>query len=110
MEKHEHSDGHSYNFSKPIAELDLYAEGQPIIVNERIFKDRVKNGFYVEAGAFDGEYSSNSLYFEIVHGWNGLLIEPNPDAYQDMLVKVQLRFLTLYAFSQSYIFVSLSKV
>ena len=36
-------------------------------------------GFYIEAGAADGESISNTLYFEMHHGWTGLLVEPNPD-------------------------------
>ena len=79
----------AYNFSKPVEDLDLVGEGQAIVINSRIFKDRIKNGFYVEAGAFDGEHASNSLYYEMVHGWKGLLVEPNPDAYQEMISKVK---------------------
>ena len=41
---------------------------------------RSKNkGFFIEAGAGEGEMLSNTLYFEIVNGWTGLLVEPNPD-------------------------------
>lgn len=47
-----------------------------------------KGGFYVEAGASDGEIISNSLYFEIKYKWSGLLIEPNPD-FHDALVSKQ---------------------
>ena len=78
-----------YNFSKPIKDVDMIGEGQPIVINNRIFKNRIKNGFFIEAGAFDGEHTSNSLYYEIVHNWNGLLVEPNPETYQDMLSKVK---------------------
>jgi hypothetical protein len=35
-------------------------------------------GFFIEAGAYDGEAFSNSLYFETRRKWSGLLIEPNP--------------------------------
>ena len=68
--------------------VDLNGQGQPLIVDNNIFKNRIKDGFYIEAGAFDGELRSNSLYFEIIHQWKGLLIEPNPDAYKDMKLKV----------------------
>ena len=47
-----------------------------------------KEGFFIEAGAFDGEMFSNSLYYELKQGWTGLLVEPNPDAFSD-LVKIQ---------------------
>ena len=46
-----------------------------------------RNGFFIEAGAFDGEHLSNTLYFEKKLGWTGLLVEPNPDAFEKMSVK-----------------------
>lgn len=39
--------------------------------------NQLKGGYFVEAGAYDGEEHSNSLWLEKTHGWNGLLIEPN---------------------------------
>lgn len=47
-----------------------------------------RNGFFIEAGAFDGEIKSNTLYFEIRYNWTGLLVEPNP-ILASMLVKKQ---------------------
>ena len=38
-------------------------------------------GFFVEAGALDGKYQSNTLYLENNHNWTGLLIEPEPDSF-----------------------------
>ncbi|RNA05794.1 Star-like [Brachionus plicatilis] len=46
-----------------------------------------KNGFFVEAGAYDGEKMSNSLFFELSRNWTGLLIEPIPQHYQNLLSK-----------------------
>ena len=43
--------------------------------------------FFFEAGAFDGETISNSLYFETKLGWSGLLVEPNPAAFKMLLTK-----------------------
>lgn len=37
-----------------------------------------KAGYYVEVGACDGIYASNTFFFEKL-GWGGLLIEPVPD-------------------------------
>lgn len=37
-----------------------------------------RDGFYVEVGALDGEFLSNSFYFEKALGWRGVLVEPNP--------------------------------
>ena len=46
-----------------------------------------KNGFFIEAGAYDGEAFSNTLFFEIERNWTGLLIEPVPSIYRDLLTK-----------------------
>lgn len=45
-------------------------------------KNRELNGFFIEAGAFDGEMISNTLFLETKLGWTGLLIEPNPMNYK----------------------------
>ncbi|CAG0912358.1 unnamed protein product [Notodromas monacha] len=39
------------------------------------------DGVFVEAGAYNGEELSNSLFFEKERGWSGLLIEPDPWNY-----------------------------
>ena len=44
--------------------------------------------FFIEAGAFDGEMKSNTLYFEMRYNWTGLLVEPNPTLVS-MLVRKQ---------------------
>ena len=43
------------------------------------------NGFFVEAGAYDGYTLSNSLFFELYRGWKGLLVEANPDNYETLM-------------------------
>jgi hypothetical protein len=43
---------------------------------------RGPNGFFIEAGAFDGEHWSNTLHFELFHNWSGLLIEPSKESYR----------------------------
>jgi hypothetical protein len=42
------------------------------------------NGYFIELGACDGLYLSNTLYFERNHNWNGICIEPN-DNYINQL-------------------------
>ena len=49
-----------------------------------LFNDQ-KDGFFIEAGAYDGEVFSNSLYFELQKGWTGVLVEPNPDALEELV-------------------------
>ena len=46
-------------------------------LDEIIFKN-LKNGFFVEAGAADFVFNSNSLHFEMSHDWSGLLVEVYP--------------------------------
>jgi FkbM family methyltransferase len=41
------------------------------------FTQLKKNGFFVEIGAADGFYMSNTLLLEI-YGWNGIIVEPLP--------------------------------
>jgi len=71
-----------------------------------IYRGKKKNGFFIEAGAYDGEMYSNSLYFELKHQvsrlrvniwvssskfelfqWSGLLIEPSPRHFNQLLLK-----------------------
>lgn len=45
-----------------------------------------KNGYFIELGACDGLYFSNTLFFEKNLDWNGICIEPN-DIYFEELKK-----------------------
>lgn len=40
------------------------------------------HGFFLEAGAYDGQALSNTLFFERYRHWTGLLIEANPKLFQ----------------------------
>ncbi|XP_069988892.1 uncharacterized protein [Penaeus vannamei] len=51
-----------------------------------LFKD-VRNGFFIEAGALDGETMSNTLALEQDLGWTGLLVEPDAKNYQLLRTK-----------------------
>ena len=73
-----------YNFSVTNPDLDGQYDQ---VLGLRKLLDHEKGGFFVEAGAFDGEEYSNSLYFEMLKGWHGLLVEPNPDVLTDLLAK-----------------------
>jgi len=44
-------------------------------------------GFFIEAGAVDGEYLSNTLFFEMKYSWTGLLVEPNPTSLKELYRK-----------------------
>lgn len=45
------------------------------------------NGIFVEAGAYDGETWSNTLYLERFKNWTGLLIEPSSENYHKLRSK-----------------------
>jgi FkbM family methyltransferase len=67
------------------SDLDYSQHGQSKFMDDQLkFKE---NGFFVEAGAYDGEYHSNSLYFELKRNWTGILIEPVPSSYASILKK-----------------------
>ena len=74
-----------YKFSEPLDQLDqtsLQGEvGQPLEVDQIVFGGKLKNGFFIEAGAHDFELDSNTLHFELDRGWTGLLVEPSPAIY-----------------------------
>ena len=51
-----------------------------------------RDGFYVEAGGWDGEGNSNSLFFEINRNWGGILIEPFRSNFNVLLGKKRKAF------------------
>jgi len=64
--------------------------GQPFEVEKLLGLNSTRkgrNGFFIEAGAADGETISNTLYFETKFGWNGLLVEPNPNLLKKLYSK-----------------------
>jgi len=56
---------------------DIEHPSQTKDINELVFDHLppIKDGFFIEAGAYDSEWHSVSLYFEKVYNWTGLLIE-----------------------------------
>ncbi len=59
--------------------------GQSTYMNTLLKSKR--NGFFIESGGHDGEYISNSLYFEKKFNWSGLLIEPIPSSFKVLSTK-----------------------
>ena len=57
------------------------ANGVPLDLRLTHFLDW-RGGFFVEAGANDGLVQSNTALFEKTLGWNGVLVEPAPTAFE----------------------------
>ena len=51
----------------------------------RLFFDEEPPGFFIEAGAVDGIFQSNTLYLENQLNWTGLLVEPDKEAFERLL-------------------------
>lgn len=59
--------------------IEYYGQYGEDFLLQRFF-DCQKTGFFVEVGAFDGVFLSNTLLFE-QHGWSGICIEPHPEYF-----------------------------
>ncbi|XP_065346980.1 uncharacterized protein LOC135944138 [Cloeon dipterum] len=72
----------------PILQTTLLARdtsrGEVGAVLRHIFRDK-KNGLFIECGALDGLTMSNTFYFERLLGWTGVLIEPEPNSFNELL-------------------------
>jgi len=66
--------------NKPYSQTPQSKEILSILQNQR-------NGFFIEAGAANGERSSNSLHLELHFGWKGLLVEMDPYWYLMTIAK-----------------------
>jgi len=65
--------------------------GQVDIVVE-YFKNKT-NGFFIEAGAWDGEHLSNTLFLEKELSWTGLLVEANTGIIDSLISKNRKSFI-----------------
>ena len=84
-----------YNFTKSPDIKGQWGQAEAL---EKLFKGK-KNGFFIEAGAYDGEHFANTLMFEMKHDWTGLLVEPNPDNYEKLKTKNRKAIITETCFS-----------
>lgn len=57
---------------------------QDKFVNETFFKNK-KGGVFVEIGAYNGIHLSNSYFFEKELEWQGLCVEPIPEAFEELI-------------------------
>jgi len=59
-------------------------EGQDKFLDTQIFKGS-RNHVFVDIGAHNGVTISNSLFFEQTRNWTGLLVEPLPDVFEELV-------------------------
>ncbi len=76
--------------------INLGATRSPFLINypsqfdqdkwviEDVFK-LMKSGFFIDIGALDGEYYSNTFILEKCLNWTGICIEPNPLQYKALI-------------------------
>lgn len=69
--------------------VPVYAEyysqvGQDQYLNENYFKN-MRNGVFVDIGAYDGRCFSNSYFFEKELDWSGICFEPTPRIFKDLV-------------------------
>jgi len=50
-------------------------------LNDNYFKNK-RSGKYIELGAIDGVFFSNTKFYEDQLGWSGVLIEPHPEKFK----------------------------
>ena len=59
--------------------------GEDKFLYENYFNKKT-NGFYIELGAVDGIFQSNTKFFEDNLNWTGILIEPNENAFDKLKI------------------------
>lgn len=57
--------------------------GQDRFLLENFFRGK-RGGVFVDVGAYDGEFYSNTLFYERSMGWTGLCVEPLPSAFEKL--------------------------
>jgi len=66
-------------------ERGMSANAEDVTIFDAFFSSdlfRGGNHTYMEIGAHDGVRESNSRFYDICLGWNGLLVEPHPKNYE----------------------------
>ncbi|ODN01996.1 Protein Star [Orchesella cincta] len=74
--------GSEYNLMYPDVRDPSGGEATYIL---RTFTGYKEKGTFIECRAFNGETGSKTLYMERKLGWKGLLIEPDPQKYEQLL-------------------------
>ena len=94
----------SYNMRNDFKAIDDHNAVYPSWMVIRDIMDKLypkgsKPGYFVEAGALDGEYLTNTLNLEVDKGWKGLLVEPDKDNYELLKKTNRKAWITTSCFS-----------
>lgn len=73
-----------YNLNEPNRKDYSFKEQSGIVA---YILHNKRNGFFLEAGGYDGEQYSNTLYLEKSFNWTGILVEPDPVNIKRLLAK-----------------------
>jgi FkbM family methyltransferase len=63
------------------AGLDVLSKPACFDIKGKLLPYFDRPGFFIEAGAVDGYFESNTYFLEMVHGWSGILVEPSPTMF-----------------------------
>nr|XP_053642583.1 uncharacterized protein LOC128695782 [Cherax quadricarinatus] len=91
-----------YNLSRDLQYLQASTSGTWTYIHkhlQHIFAQE-RQGFFVEAGALDGQQLSNTLWMEQELGWTGLLIEPDTSSYRALRAKRRKAWISNTCLSQ----------
>lgn len=61
-----------------------YAQYLQDVFVDIVFFSNIKNGYFIDIGAYDGIKFSNSFYFEKNKKWNGVAVEPNKQVFEKL--------------------------
>ena len=64
---------------------ERYSKPAAFNMDEKLNNYLPDRGFFIEAGAHDGFFESNTYYLEKFKGWDGVLIEPVPQLYRECI-------------------------
>ncbi|CAG0903233.1 unnamed protein product, partial [Darwinula stevensoni] len=80
-----------YNLTKPQSHFSQFPD--QIAFLQSTFEN-FRGGFFIEAGAYDGEMFSNTLWLERERNWTGLLVEPDAKNFDSLKGKKRKSWLS----------------
>lgn len=82
--------------------MNFYSQlGEDFFIFKNLINQSNINGTFIELGAFNGIRYSNTKFFEDTLGFNGILIEPIPEIFQDLQKNRRNCFTYNFAISNS---------